>query len=426
MNWVRVALTDLVDPRHPMAKLSRQINWAAFDEKFGASYADDGRPAVETRLMVSLHYLKYTYDLSDEEVVARWVENPYWQYLSGRQYFEYGLPIDPSSMTRWRKRVGNDGAEELLKQTIQTAVKCGYLKPNDCAKVNVDTTVQTKAIRFPTDSRLYDRMREVLVRAADEVGIELRQSYERVGKKALRRQQGYGHAKQFKRAARETRRLKTFLGRVTRDIERKMPVGNDVLPGLLDLARRVLAQERNSKNKVYSVHEPQVECIAKGKAHQRYEFGNKAGLVTSARKNWILGAMGFASSPYDGHTLQENLAQAERLSGVAINQVACDLGYRGHGIDDKNILIVPRDKRKGTATIKKWWRRRNAIEPIIGHEKNDHRLERNRLAGELGDRMNVVLSACGFNFKKLWRAFCAWLRIELEQLSGWSVGYKFA
>lgn len=174
MNWVRVALKDLVDPRHSMAKVSREINWEAFDEKFGVSYADEGRPAVETRLMVSLHYLKYTYDLSDEEVVARWVENPYWQYLSGRQYFEYGFPINPSSMTRWRKRVGGDGAEEMLKQTIQTAIKCGYLTAKDCAKVNVDTTVQTKAVPFPTDARLYDRMREVLVRAADEAGIKLR------------------------------------------------------------------------------------------------------------------------------------------------------------------------------------------------------------------------------------------------------------
>ena len=426
MNWVRVALKDLVDPRHPMAKLSCQINWVVFDEKFGVSYSDEGRPAVETRLMVSLHYLKYTYDLSDEEVVARWVENPYWQYLSGRQYFEYGFPIDPSSMTRWRKRVGSDGAEELLKQTIQTAIKSGYLKAKDCAKVNVDTTVQTKAIRFPTDARLYDRMREVLVRAADEDGIEFRQSYERVGKKALRRQQGYGHAKQFKMAARETRRLKTFLGRVTRDIERKMSAGNEVLPGLLGLARRVLAQERNSKNKVYSVHEPQVECIAKGKAHQRYEFGNKAGLVTSARSNWILGALGFKNAPYDGHTLQESLTQAERLSGIGIEQVACDLGYRGHGVAGKNILIVPRDKRRGTATIKKWWRRRNAIEPIIGHEKSDHRLERNRLAGELGDQMNVMLSACGFNFKKLWRAFCAWLWMRIQMVFGEDLRLNFA
>jgi IS5 family transposase len=422
MNWVRVTLKDLVDPRHPMAKVSRGINWAEFDKSFGACYADKGRPAVETRLMVSLHYLKYTYDLSDEEVVSRWVENPYWQYLSGRQYFEYGFPIDPSSMTRWRKRVGSDGAEELLKQTIQVAIKSGCLKKKDCTKVNVDTTVQTKAIRFPTDSRLYDRMREVLVSVAEENGIKLRQSYKRVGKIALRRQQGYAHARQFRRSARETRRLKTFLGRVTRDIERKMSTENDSLSELLGLAHRVLTQEKNSKNKVYSVQESQVECIAKGKAHQRYEFGNKAGFVTSARNNWILGALGFKGNPYDGHTLQESLTQAEKFSGITIDQVACDLGYRGHGVEGKNILIVPRDKRRGSITTKKWWRRRNAIEPIIGHEKSDHRLERNRLAGELGDQMNVILSACGFNFKKLWRAFCAWLRSVIESVPCGNIG----
>lgn len=414
MDWVRVELKGLIDQRHPLVKIGRHMNWTSFDEKFGGSYADEGRPAVETRLMVSLHYLKYTYDLSDEEVVMRWVENPYWQYLSGRQYFEHVMPIDPSSMTRWRKRVDSNGAEELLKQTIQTAIRCGYLKAKDCEKVNVDTTVQTKAIRFPTDARLYDRMREVLVRAAETLGIELRQSYERVGKVALRRQQSYGHAKQFKRMARETKRLKTYLGRVVRDIERKMPSGSNGLQGQLELAQRILLQEKNSKNKVYSVHEPQVECIAKGKAHQRYEFGNKAGLVTSAKSNWILGAMGFKGNPYDGHTLKDELTQAERLTGIVIDQAVVDLGYRGHGVDGKDVLIVPRDKRRGTATVKKWWRRRNAIEPIIGHEKSDHRLERNRLAGELGDKMNVLLSACGFNFKKLWRAFCAWLRLAIE------------
>ena len=426
MDWVRPELKGLIDQRHPLVKVSRQINWASFDEKLGVGYSDEGRPAVETRLMVGLHYLKYTYDLSDEEVVARWVENPYWQYLSGRQYFEHELPIDPSSMTRWRKRVGEEGAEELLKQTIVTAMRCGYLRKRDCAKVNVDTTVQTKAIRFPTDARLYDRMRERLVKAAQSEGIELRQTYERVGKKALRRQQSYGHAKQFKRMARETKRLKTFLGRVVRDIERKHPNGDVRFTGLLTLAHRLLEQTRESKNKLYSVHEPQVECIAKGKAHQRYEFGNKAGFVTSAKKNWILGALGFKGNLYDGHALKEELSQAERLTGVAITQAACDLGYRGHGVDGKNVLIVPRDKRKGTATIKKWWRRRNAIEPIIGHEKSDHRLERNRLAGECGDKLNVLLSACGFNFKKLWRAFCAWLRMIQDLLSCADPGHKFA
>ena len=426
LDWVQIELKSLIDPRHPLVKLSRQINWAAFDEKFGAGYAQEGRPAVETRLMVALNYLKWTYDLSDEEGVARWVENPYWQYLSGRQYFEHAMPIDPSSMTRWRKRIGVEGAEELLKQTILTAIKSGYLKTKDCRRVNVDTTVQTKEIRFPTDARLYDRMREVLVSAANQAGIELRQSYARVGKKALRRQQNYGHAKQFNRMKRETKRLKTFLGRVTRDIERKMPADDAPLTDKIDLAKRILAQQKDSKNKVYSVHEPQVECIAKGKANQRYEFGNKAGIVTSAKSNWILGALGFEGNPYDGHTLKNSLKQAGRLTGIQVNQATCDLGYRGHGIEDKRILIVPRNKSGAAKELQQWWRRRNAIEPIIGHGKSEHRLQRNRLAGGYGDQINVILSACGFNFKKLWRAFCAWLRMIGELVSMAGVALKFA
>ena len=425
VDWVRVELRNLVDARHPLVKLSKQINWSAFDEKFGAGYAEEGRPAVETRLMVALNYLKWTYDLSDEDVVNFWVENPYWQYLSGRQYFEHVMPIDPSSMTRWRKRIGVDGAEELLKQTILTAIKSGYLKASDCERVNVDTTVQTKAVRFPTDARLYDRMREVLVSGANEAGIELRQSYARVGKKALRRQQNYGHAKQFNRMKRETKRLKIFLGRVIRDIERKMPKNDVILTDKISLAKRILAQEKDSKNKVYSVHEPQVECIAKGKANQRYEFGNKAGIVTSAKSNWILGALGFEGNPYDGHTLKDSLKQTKKLTGLQINQATCDLGYRGHGIEDTKVLIVPRNKSGATKELQKWWRRRNAIEPIIGHGKSEHRLQRNRLAGGYGDQINVILSACGFNFKKLWRAFCAWLRMVMGLVSTAGVALKF-
>ena len=165
IDWIRIELKNLIDARHPLVSVSHEIHWSMFEKEFGLSFTDEGRPAVDTRLMVSLHYLKYTYDLSDEEVIARWSENPYWQYFSGRQYFEHGLPVDPSSLTRWRKRIGGSGAETLFKETIQSAIKNGYLKTKDCQKVSVDTTVQTKAVRFPTDARLYDRMRSKLVKS---------------------------------------------------------------------------------------------------------------------------------------------------------------------------------------------------------------------------------------------------------------------
>lgn len=412
----KIELNRIIDPKHLLARLTKQMDWSAFDERFENQFSDEGRPAIATRLMVSLHYLKYTHNLSDEETVARWVENPYWQHFSGRQHFEHKMPIDPSSMTRWRKRIGVEGAEELLSQTIETAIKQKYLKRTQCQKVSVDTTVQTKAIRFPTDARLYDRMRETLVKTAKDEEIELRQSYARVGKQVLRRQQNYGHAKQMRRAKKETKKLKTYLGRVVRDVERKTENPSKNLKEQVNLAKRLMEQKRNSKNKVYSIHEPHVECIAKGKIHQRYEFGCKVGFVVSAKGNWILGAKAFNGNPYDGHTLKDSLEQTERLTRVKIDQATCDQGYRGHGVEDAKILIVPRRKNKASRAIRRWWKRRNAIEPIIGHNKSEHRLNRNQLAGEQGDQLNAVFSACGFNIKKLMRAFWLWIQNAFKKI----------
>jgi IS5 family transposase len=176
----KTELAKLVNKNHPLVKLAKTIDWQNFDEQFGMSYSPQtGRPGISTRLMVSLHYLKYTHDLSDEAVLRGWVENPYWQYLSGMKYFEYQMPIDPSTMSRWRKRIKDAGAEELLKETIQAGLRLQIIKPNQLKRVNVDTTVQEKYIRFPTDARLYDRMRQRLVKAARGEGITLRQSYVR-------------------------------------------------------------------------------------------------------------------------------------------------------------------------------------------------------------------------------------------------------
>jgi transposase, IS5 family len=410
MDLFKMELNRIINNRHPLAQLAGQIDWAMFDEKFSLHFSDEGRPAIATRLIVSLHYLKYTHNLSDDETVARWVENPYWQYFSGRQYFEYEFPIDPSSMTRWRQRIGVEGAEALLRETLKTAMEQGYLKRSQCRKVSVDTTVQTKDIRFPTDARLYDRMRERLVKSAVEDGVVLRQSYERIGKKVLMRQQNYAHVRQGRRAARQTKRLKTILGRVVRDIDRKAKEPSDVLKERLIMAKRLMGQKKDGKNKIYSIHEPQVQCIAKGKAHQRYEFGCKVGFVVSAKGNWILGAQAFQDNPYDGRTLGRSLEQAGRLTEITIQKVVCDQGYRGHEVTAASVSIVPRRKNHASRTIRQWWRRRNAIEPIIGHQKSDHRLNRNQLAGELGDHLNVIFSACGFNIKKLIRAFWLWIQ----------------
>lgn len=262
----RVELTNMIDTEHGLVKLAKAVAWDRLEEIFGATYCEDnGRPGVSSRLMVALHYLKYTYNLSDEDVVEGWVENPYWQHFSGMKYFEHTVPIDPSSMTRWRKRVGESGAETLLKETIQAGLKLKAVKGTQLKRINVDTTVQEKAIRFPTDARLYDRSRERLVKAAKERGIPLRQNYNRKSKALLLKQGRYSHARQPQRAAKCTRQLRTLLGRVIRDIGRRCPEPDEELQTLLLVSEKIYRQKRKDKNKVYSVHASEVACISKGK-----------------------------------------------------------------------------------------------------------------------------------------------------------------
>jgi IS5 family transposase len=152
----RERLDAIIDMRHSLVHLAGLLPWSAFDESFGKFFKPIGRPAKPTRLMVGLHYLKHVYNLSDEEVVERWVENAYHQYFCGFEFFQHELPIDPSSMTRWRKRVGPDALEEVLKATVAVALETGTVKPSSLERVTVDTTVQPKAIAHPTDSRFYE------------------------------------------------------------------------------------------------------------------------------------------------------------------------------------------------------------------------------------------------------------------------------
>lgn len=415
----RSRLEQIIDLDRPLVRVAERIDWAACDREFGALYHESqGRPGLPTRLMVGLTYLSRIYDLSDEEVVECWLDNPYWQYFCGFDYFQHDYPLDPSSLVRWRKRIGEQGVEFLLQQTIETAKHAGKLNKQDMSRVNVDTTVQEKAIRFPTDARLYHRMRERLVKLAQARGVKLRQSYKRVAKKALLKQGRYAYARQMKRAARETKKLKTMLGRVQRDIVRKAPAPDPELAKYLGLAARLFAQQRTDKNKLYSVHEPDVECIAKGKAHKRYEFGCKVGVVTTSRRNWVVGAQAFHTNPYDGHTLADSLAQMERLTGWEAGTAYADLGYRGHGYTGQtSVDVVDHRKKRVSKSEKKWRKRRAAIEPVIGHLKTDHRMLRNMLKGKEGDNLNVMLAGCGFNLRKLvqvlLRLFRAWPFIAL-------------
>ena len=422
-----VDLEHLIDLNHPLAELARQIDWLRFDQQLGASYhASLGAPGIATRLMVALHYLKYRLDLSDEDVVAAWVENPYMQYFSGERYFQHSMPIDPSSMTRWRRRLGEAGAEQMLRETLEAGMRMKVIRPAQLERVNVDTTVQTKAVRFPTDARLYHRMRERLVKAAREEGVTIKQSYQHVGKRLLMQSSRYAHARQMKRARACTRQLRTQLGRVVREIERqvgKRSNNSDKLTKLLCTAHRIHAQQRHDNNKVYSVHEPDVQCIAKGKAGKPYEFGNKVSVAVSSRGGWFVGAKSFSTNPYDGHTLAAQIGQVERLIGDRVREVHVDMGYRGHDYAGKATIHV--DKRQRGRTPKALWKRmkrRAAVEPGIGHLKNEHRLERNRLKGVGGDAINAVLAAAAMNFQKLLRACGRELVAEILHILDWIHG----
>ena len=406
-DMFKTPLVEIIDMNHELVRLAAFIPWDEFDKGFGEFYQPDkGRPAKPTRLLVGLHYLKETDKLSDEKALRIWLQNPYWQYFCGMKYFEHQLPIDPSQMTKWRKRVGEAGIEKMLAGTVRAARGVKMLLPKSFQKVNVDTTVQEKAVHYPTDARLYYDMREKLVRMAKENNVKLRQSYVNVGKGELYQVGRYTHARQMQRAAKHRRKLKTYLGRVWRDIQRKIEGDPDkqiVFRAAIALAGRVMAQKRTDSNKVYSVHAPEVECISKGKAHKKYEFGVKVSVVTTSREGIVIGMKSLPGNPYDGHTLSASIEQAQRIAGREIDgDIFTDKGYRGHDYKGRaTVHIVGRIRKSVRDAMSRWKKRRAAIEPEIGHIKNDGLLGRNFLAGALGDMINAILCGCGHNMRKL-------------------------
>ena len=411
----RSRLENIIDLRHELVRLAGAIDWEFFDEAYDAFYSEEGRPGIATRMMVGLHILKHMFDLSDEEVCERWVYDPYFQYFCGEAYFQHALPIDRSSMTRWRDRIGPEGLEKVFQESLGVAHRTGALRTKDLKRVTVDTTVQEKAVAFPTDAKLIHRARERLVRLAREHAVPLRQSYVRVGKRALIMQGRYRHAKQHKRANRAVRKLRTYLGRTIRDIRRKTahvePL-RDAFRQPLWLAERVLTQKRRDPYpKVYSLHAPEVECIGKGKAHKPYEFGCKVSVATTNARapggQFVTHMKAFHENPYDGHTLEEVIGEMERWTGIEVERIYVDKGYQGHDYPNKFKVYKSGQKRGITPTIKKELRRRSAIEAVIGHMKTDGRLDRNFLKGRDGDKINAILVGAGYNY----RLVLKWLRL---------------
>ena len=411
----RTELVNLIDQRHELARLADLIDWPAFAQQWGAQFeSTTGRPALPTRLMAALLYLKHVYALSDEDVVERWVENPYWQHFSGERYFRHDLPCDPSSLVRWRKRIGEAGCEWLLAHSIEAARRAGVIKRSSLQTVVLDTTVQPKAIAHPTDSRLLNRAREQLVGAAQKAGVALRQSYARVGKAAETQAGRYAHAKQFNRMRREIRKLRTWLGRVIRDVQRKGGEVTGALKAKLDIAQRLHAQQRDSKNKLYALHAPEVECLAKGKARTPYEFGVKVSVAVTAKEGLVVGMRSMPGNPYDGHTVDSQLEQVEILTGEAPKIALADRGYRGVEAASGARLLISHTRRL-PPRLKKLLKRRQVVEPMIGHMKADGLLGRNWLKGADGDALHALLCGAGHNLRMILRhlrvLYCALLSL---------------
>ena len=443
-DFFRARLDGMVDMRHPLAVLASRMPWpqieAALAPAFahkdrkgrtvegadmfgptlsvaGAGVSAAGRPRLPIRLMVSLLYLKHAFNESDESVVQRWSENVVWQFFSGMEYYSPKLPCDAAQISRFRKILGEAGVEQLLKTTIEAAVAMKAVKKSEFERVIVDTTVQEKAIAHPTDARLLDVARQLLVRHAKRAGLALKQTYERECQALRRRAGGYAHAKQFKRLKTVLKRQRTILGVLIRDITRKMGTtslaeeAKAKLSTLLQRAERIRTQKTKDKDKLYAMHAPEVECIGKGKARKPYEFGVKASIAITHGKGLVVGARTFPGNPYDGHTLAAQIEQTTTLLqdiGTKPTTAIVDLGYRGVDQEVPGIEVIHRGKAKRlTAKQKVWLRRRQAIEPVIGHAKADHRMDRCWLKGAEGDALHAVLCAAGFNIRWLMRAIVA-------------------
>ena len=412
-DLLRPRLIDMIDVRHELVKLSELIDWEVFELEWAGFFPSHrGRPAAEPRLVAGLLYLQHAYRLSDEAVVARWVENPD-QHLTGETFFQHRPPIDPSSLTRWRGRIGEEGVEWLLTQTIKAGQKSGVIEGDSAKRVAIDTTVMEKNIAYPTDARLYERAREQLVNLAQEAGVDLRQSYARLAPRLALQVGRYAHAKQFKRMRKALKKLKGYTGRVMRDLRRQLediPEGNlrDRIIAKLALVSQLLHQQPKGGDKIYALHEPDVDCISKGKARVRYEFGCKVSVATTLDEGFVVGMRSFAGNPYGGHTLNEALEQVKILTDQCPDLAVVDRGYRGHGVEATRVLIS--GTRRGlTPKLTADLRRRSAIEAEIGHMKTDGRLSRCPLKGTIGDAIFAVLNACGHNIRKILAHLRAWL-----------------
>ena len=410
------SLSDMPAPSHPLYKLSDKINWEKFDAAFQPLYCQhNGRPSKPIRLMCGLLILKHLRNLSDESVVEQWSENAYYQHFCGMQEFIPGAPCASSELVHFRHRIGEEGIELIFQESIRVNNEDDDEHHHDTAFI--DSTVQEKNITFPTDAKLHKKIVGKVLHLVDKLHLPLRQSYTFVLKGIYRDQRFRNHPKNRKKALRADRKLRTIAGRLVRELKRNLGE-NSLYTELIDRFQTILSQRRNSRKKLYSIHESQVQCISKGKEDKKYEFDNKVSIIRSAT-GIILGAMSFRNE-YDGHTIEAALGQVERLTQRKIKILAGDRGYRGREeVNGTQILIPdspkPSESRYQRRKKHKLFCKRAGIEPTIGHLKADHRLGRNFYKGVVGDAVNILMAAAAYNFKRAMRVLLWLLKIISER-----------
>ena len=401
----RPMLVDFIDHEHELVLLSEKIDWNYFEKEFSPLYSKVGNPSHPIRFMVGCLLLKHLYNLGDETLEKAWIMNPYMQHFCGRVFFEHEFPCDPSNFVHFRKRIGEKGIEKIFAYSV----RMHDAKTNTSNFVLSDTTVQENNTSFPTDAKLCKKVIDYCNKIAGNEGIKQRQRYTKVSKQMVRNTYNGKHPKRAKAARKSQRQLKTIAMRLIRELQRNFNAEQqEFYKDLMTLYTKVVTQKRNDADKIYSIHKPFTRCIAKGKAHSQYEFGNKVGLITTANKGKkiILGIKAFLQTPYDGHTIEPLLEQMETGGQKLPKELLYDRGGRGKSeIKGVKISIPSTPRKKDTAyqkqTKRKKFRTRAAIEPIIGHLKTDFRLAKNYFMGETGPQINALLAATAWNLKKM-------------------------
>ncbi len=401
LNMYKTILVNFINMNHELCQLADKIDWDGLEKEFAPYYSHTGRPSVPIRTIVGMLLLKQIYNQSDEGVIARWIDSPYWQHFTGEVYFQYEQPFNPTDFVHFRKRIGEKGMERILKESIHLFSEAELKEA--VKEVRIDTTVQEKNITFPTDRKLYDKVIQYCLRIAKKEGIKLKRTYPRELNKIKNNLRFSHHPRNHKKKIKNEKRFRRIAIKIYNDLHEKLIDKTEAWDETLFLMYDVLIQQKEDKNKVYSLHEPEVHCIAKGKDYKKYEFGNKSSLAYSRKHGIILGAIAFEGNPFDGHTLEPQLEQIRELTGMDPKYAIVDRGYRGRNQIGDTQIVMPKILKRESRYLKKKreerCRSRSGVEALISHLKLDHRMHRNYLSGTEGDKINTLLASAAYNMK---------------------------